>query len=156
MENEGLTPNVGAVLVFAAGTKIGALPVRHVLETMRPLPIDPLPGSAPFVDGLAMIRGQAVPVLNVAALLSGAPDAAINRFVTLRVGDRTVALAVSNVLGVAQSGSLNLTGVPPLLDGRVAQAVESIGRLDSQLLLVLNEASLVPPEAWADSAGAAA
>jgi purine-binding chemotaxis protein CheW len=140
----------GDTLVFSSGARVGALPLRHVHETMRPLPVDPIAGSLPFVDGMAVVRGAAIPVVNLAKLLGDGRGGAVNRFVTVRVGDRTIALAVSEVLGVWPAATLNVGTLPPLLDGAIADAVAAIGHLDGRLLIVLRAASLIPPEKWSE------
>jgi chemotaxis signal transduction protein len=58
------------------------------------------------------------------------------------VGERRVALAVAQVLGIR---TLDSGPLPPLLR---ADALLAIGTLDSELLLVLNSARLIPDEAW--------
>jgi purine-binding chemotaxis protein CheW len=142
-----------ATLVFSTGTRLGALPVQHVVETMRPLPIEPWSGAASFIDGVAVVRGNAVPVVNVEALLTGTRGA-VGRFITIRAGDRCAALGVASVVGIRSSTQLDRGELPPLLlDGHLADVVASLGRLDAQLLLVLRTGSLVPPEVWAGFAG---
>jgi chemotaxis signal transduction protein len=89
-----------------------------------------------------------VPVVNLEALLGDGRRSAVNRFVSVRVGERTIVLAVSTVLGIWPSDALGIGALPPLLDGAVADAVQAIGRLDGQLLTVLHAASLVPADAW--------
>jgi purine-binding chemotaxis protein CheW len=138
----------GDTLIFSSGARIGALPLKHVLETMRPLAVEPLAGSLPFVDGVAVVRGVPVPVVNLEALLGDGRRRAVNRFVSVRVGERAIVLAVSAVLGIWPSEALGIGALPPLLDGAVADAVQAIGRLDGQLLTVLRAASLVPADAW--------
>src|SRR5688572_23698801 len=76
-----------------------ALPLADVLECMRPLPLESLAGAPPFVLGAALIRGLPVAVLDLGALLAGTPARA-ERWVTLRVGERSVALAVDAVVGI--------------------------------------------------------
>ena len=46
-----------------------ALPAAQVVETMRPLGTDSVPEMPPFVLGLAIVRGAAVPVVDVGTLL---------------------------------------------------------------------------------------
>lgn len=120
-----------------------ALPLDRVIETMRPLPIEPMAGSPAFVRGLSVIRGVPLPVID-AALLLGEPAEHAERFVIVRVDDRQVALAVGQVLGVRDAARGSLHALPPLLGDTSAPAVAAVGLLDAQLLLVLGSARLLP------------
>jgi purine-binding chemotaxis protein CheW len=134
-----------------------ALPVAHVEETMRPLPIGPLAGAPDFVTGLSIIRGRPTPVVDTGALL-GARDAATpRRLVVLRLGERRVALAVEEVLGVRALPGATLHRLPPLLSEASGDAISAIGALDDALLLALDTGRLVPQAVWeAVAAGDAA
>jgi purine-binding chemotaxis protein CheW len=121
-----------------------ALPLEHVIETMRPLPLEAL-GSAPtFVRGVAVIRGTPVPVVDVGALLGTAEGERPARFVTLSIHGRLIALAVEGVVGVRTLPADVLGALPPLLRGVGSDAVAALGTLDSALLLTLRAARLVP------------
>ena len=120
-----------------------ALPLEHVVETMRPLPVEPVAGSPPFVLGLSVIRGAPVPVVDAAALLEG-KESNPGRFVTVRAGSGTVALAVDAVLGVRTIPSHVLHELPPLLRDAPTAMVSAVGALDAELLFVLRSCSLVP------------
>jgi purine-binding chemotaxis protein CheW len=136
--------NAGSSLICRVGTRLCSLPLTHVVETLRPLPVEPVAGAPPGVLGLAVIRGSAVPVVDVARLL-GAAGVRAERFVTVMVGDRRVALAVDRVLGVRAVAPESLQVLPPLL-GADSDVVAAIGLLDSELLLVLRSARLLPDE----------
>jgi purine-binding chemotaxis protein CheW len=130
------------------------LALKDVRETMRPLPIEPLMGAPPFVLGLAIIRGFPTPVVDAGSLLgpstSTSPmlSSSPARFVSLKLGERTAALAVDAVLDVCSLPSETLSHIPPLLLGGDAQLVSVMGALDSKLLLVLEAAQLVPDSVW--------
>lgn len=139
-----------SALLCRVATHMCALPLAHVAETMRPLPTQSLAGAPEFVRGVAVIRGAPVPVVDVARLL-GAPDATPSRrYVTLRAGARTVALAVEGVEGVSSLDELATTELPPLLRDVSHATVTAIGALDSELLLVLESAHIVPDSVWAE------
>ena len=139
-----LEPTLGealrACLLFTVGPHTCAIPLEHVVETFRPPRIEPVATPARCVLGVARIRGEAVPVIDVGALAFGsAPTLAPARLVTLRVGGRVVALAVSDVTRVAPLADVD--SLPPLL--RTSDAIEGIASLDDRLLLVLRAARLV-------------
>jgi purine-binding chemotaxis protein CheW len=137
-----------AVLLVRAGSHVCALPLDHVVETMRPLAIEPVAGGPSFVRGLSRIRGAPVPVVDLRSILgtdvNARGDAEVRRFVTLRVGGRRVALAVEAVVGVLRLEQARLRDMPPLLREAVGGAVEAAGTLDGELLLVLRAGRLVP------------
>ena len=150
--------NAYAFLVCRVQTRLSALPLAQVVETMRPLPTEAIAGAPDFVRGLAVIRGAPVPVVDAARLLGIEEDAPAGRFVTLAVGGRRVALALGSVLGLRSVAAASLYRLPPLLDKAGAEVVAAIGLLDAELLLVLQGARLLPDDDWAGGApsGAAA
>jgi purine-binding chemotaxis protein CheW len=123
-------------LMCRAGARLCALPIDAVVETMRRLPIEPLSRAAPFILGMSVVRGSPVPVIDAAALL-GECSAGAERLVTIRVGERLVALAMDAVLGLREiAGGV----LPPLLTDAAGDVVSAIATLDAELLLVLNTA----------------
>lgn len=144
-------------LLFRVQTRLCALPAALVVETMRPLPIKPLSGVPSAVMGLAIIRGQPLPIVALSLLLGGEP-AHCARFVTVRTGNGQLALAVDSVLGVRNLAAASLRDLPLLLGEADTPTVSAIGTLDAELLLLLNAARLIPDSAWLalHAAGAAA
>jgi purine-binding chemotaxis protein CheW len=130
-------------LVCRVGTRLCALPMQHVLETFRPLPVEPLAGAPHYVLGLALIRGTAQPVIGLARLL-GEADEPPRRFVSLAIDARRMALAVGEVLGLRRVPAASLQDLPPLLQPVPHEVVAALGELDARLLLVLDAARLLP------------
>lgn len=142
-------------LICRVQTRLCALALQHVIETLRPLPVEPLAGAPRFVRGLTMLRGMPTPVLDAARLL-GDHDAQAQRYVVLTTGEHRIALAVGNVLGVRAVPADHLQTLPPLLQEAAADIVVAIGRLDAELLFVLSAARLLPDDLWAAPAPEAA
>jgi purine-binding chemotaxis protein CheW len=130
-------------LLCRAGALLCAVPIEHVIETMRVLPVEPVAGAPPHVLGLSLIRGAPVPVIDT-GLLVGERATRAERLVTVRTGDRTIALAADAVLGIASLSSGELGDLPPLLRDAAADTVEAIGTRDAELLFFLRAARLVP------------
>jgi len=124
-----------------------ALPLEHVLETMRPLPVTSMAGMPSFVQGVAVVRGSPIPVVDAALLFLGLASQA-TRFVTVKTGAHRLALAVDAVVGVVDLSLDTLAALPPLLRGARLEAVSTIGTLDADLLLVMRATRLVPEEVW--------
>ncbi|MBI2221351.1 MAG: purine-binding chemotaxis protein CheW [Acidobacteria bacterium] len=140
-------PNADLCLVCRVLTRLCALPLGHVSETMRPLPVERVAGVPPAVRGVSIIRGAPVPVVDVAWVLAGKESHA-TRFVTVNTGDRRVALAVDTVIGVRRIRSEAFDELPPLLRDANTDVVSAIGTLDAQLLVVLRSARLIPEPVW--------
>ena len=126
-----------ASLICRARTRLCALPLEHVVETMRPLPIEKLAGMPSFVRGLSVIRGIPVPVVDAGALFGTDEGAGSTRFVTLRTGQRQVALSVEEVLGVRSFPAESVADLPPLLRDGGSELISALGLLDADLLFVL-------------------
>ncbi len=124
------------------------MPVGLVIETMRPLAVEPLAGMPYFVRGLSVIRGIPTPVVDAGELLATRENSGATRFVTLRAGERQVALAFEAVLGVRNLSGALLEDLPPLLRDAGAELVSAVGTLDAELLIVLRSARILPDEAW--------
>ena len=140
------------VLVARGAGHTCVLNLTQVIEIMRPLPVEPLANSPEIVLGLSVIRGTGVPGVSLAALFGASGDL-FSRLVIIRVGDRRVALAVDDVLGIREFPRAALGAMPPLVQEAGAGALEAIGALDSELLFVLNSANVIPDELLASLAG---
>jgi purine-binding chemotaxis protein CheW len=137
----------GLTLLCRVDRRLCALPLALVVETMRPQPLERVAGAPDFVLGVAVIRGEPVPVVDAAALV-GAESSRPARLVTLRVRGRKVALAVDEVVGIRPMAPGSQRDLPPLLRDARADVVSSIGARDAELLLVLESARMVPDEVW--------
>jgi purine-binding chemotaxis protein CheW len=135
-------------LICRSDARLCALPLDTVAETMRPLPVTPLAGMPPFLVGVSIIRGAVVPVVDAATLLGSGTAADPQRVVTLKVGERRVGLLVESVVGVRVIPATSLGEVAPLLREAGDETVSAISTLDSQLLLVLQSARIVPDSVW--------
>jgi purine-binding chemotaxis protein CheW len=144
-----------------------AIPIAHVIEVTRPLPITRLPDAPSWVAGVSVLRGIATPVVDTRKLfsraaVSGEHDPAVPandasnpppapRWVALRIDDRRVALAVDAVLRAHTLAPESNREVPPLL--AAARAITALGTLDSKLLMVLEGAQLLASDALATMEG---
>ena len=68
-------PEHGASLVSRVATRLCALPVGAVIETMRRLPVEPIAGAPAFIAGLAIVRGEPGALAGDVVAAVGALDA---------------------------------------------------------------------------------
>jgi purine-binding chemotaxis protein CheW len=139
------------VVLCRIGRPVCALALEHVEEVLRPLAVDPLPDLPPAVTGVTVLRGVATPVVDGRTLLGHSAASPPTRWVSLKAGpDRRIALAVDEVVGVRAIAREVVAGLPPLLrDVDAGAPVAALGALDTDLLLVLQAAYVVPDTLWA-------
>jgi len=130
-------------LLCRAGSHHFALPMQHVVETMRMLPIEKVAGCPPIVCGLSVIRGAPTPVIDAALLFDGEPGQC-ERLVTVRTGKRTIALATQAVVGVWEMADDELDDLPPLLSD--VEAIGGLATLDQHLVFLLRAARIIPED----------
>lgn len=134
-----------SLVVIQAGRHRVLIPLEHVREIMRPLSIEPLRETAPFVLGMSIIRGASVPVVDLVALLGRDEDETIlfQRFVSLGLEGRTVALAVDEVIRVVEYPAQELAALPPLLEQAASGVVEGLFLADAKLHLLLSSSKML-------------
>jgi purine-binding chemotaxis protein CheW len=135
----------GQWLLCRAATHLWAIPIEHVIESMRALPIEVVAGAPRYMRGLCIVRGAPVPVVDTGLLVADRPTAP-NRLVCVRAGDRTIALVAESVLGLRSFRDQALSQLPLLLRDAAADAIVAIGTLDAELLFLLRTARIVPDE----------
>jgi purine-binding chemotaxis protein CheW len=139
------------MLVTRVGDVACGFPIEHVVELMRPLRVEPIGRSGDdalaMVDGLAMIRGAPVPVIDARRLL-GLPPGHATRFVVVRAAERRIALAVDAVIDVRRIELDTLARLPPLLGGASRDCISAIGAREAGLLVVLDSARVLPEGSW--------
>jgi purine-binding chemotaxis protein CheW len=153
------------VLVCRVQSRLCGLPLDAVEETLRPQPLRPLASPVVHVQGLARIRGDWLPVVDLAGLLGVDPSppqsmahalphaadattsVAPRRYVVVHAGPRRVALAVTEVLGLQALPADEVRALPPLLRDREHDAIAALAERDNDLIAVLDQARLLPEEA---------
>jgi purine-binding chemotaxis protein CheW len=98
------------------------------------------------MPGVSIIRGAAVPVVDVARLLGAKTE--VLRFVTIRADSGVVALAVGAVVGVRTLGGELLARATPLLGELARDVVTALAAADRRLVLVLETSRIVPGAVW--------
>jgi purine-binding chemotaxis protein CheW len=126
-----------------AGGERYALAVNDVTEVGELGEVTPLPGSPPEVLGLHNLRGQVVPVVDLAEMLGIGGRATPTRVVIAESGARRAGLAVEGVDGVDELPEHSEESDSPLLSGAVLIEGELVGVVHARALLD----ALAPEEA---------
>jgi chemotaxis signal transduction protein len=108
---------------------------------MRPAAVERAEPAPKYLLGLAVVRGETVPVVDAGALLTGG-NGLLARWVVLRIGSRRVVLGVGEVLGIRALEQAELRQLPPLLAGS-KDRVRNLAILDGTFLEVLESGWLL-------------
>jgi purine-binding chemotaxis protein CheW len=122
---------VTGVHVFVRlGAESYALSVDHVLEVVDGGGISPLPGAGPHVMGVRNLRGQVVPVFDLARLLGAERTGPPERICVASHAAGVGGLAVDEVVDVAdlpddgEDSDAALLARTALVDGRLVGVVD--------------------------------
>jgi len=112
----GAVPQLLTVLVCRVAGHRFAVAAADVLEILPALTLLPLPESPSPIEGLARIRGAAVPVLDIRQRfgMPVRPMSPKDHLVLCRLGERRAALHVDRVLGLfdCQLDPVDRLGMP--------------------------------------------
>lgn len=128
-----------------------ALPSEDVVETFRPVPVRPLSAGAGSVRGIAIVRGEALAVVDLAAILTGKPERNPARFVTARSGQRKFALAVGAVECLVDIAPEALGPASETFGSVASDAVAAVAGGDGDVILVLRTDRLAPHSVSAEA-----
>jgi len=103
-------PARGSHLLVRVGEYVCALPLHSVRRVMRALPIQPLPGAAAELRGLAEFAGEPLPILDLARLVAAPPGANPSFPVTIVAWAGPA--AAREAVGLAADAALEVVDLP--------------------------------------------
>jgi purine-binding chemotaxis protein CheW len=114
-----------------------------VQEIIRHTAPRPMPESPPGVEGVINLRGRLIPVLSLSArpgIAAATPDDA--KVVIIELAGSTVGIVVDEVREVVAI-DLSITEPPPNAVTGARNAIESVAKLDTGLLVILDPERLL-------------
>jgi purine-binding chemotaxis protein CheW len=126
-----------------AGGEHYALPVEAVLEITEIGQVTPVPGAPSGVLGVRNLRGQVIPVIDLATVLGLSGEVESERIVVTEDGDLRAALAVTSTDDVGELGAATEEVESPYLSGAILVEDALVGIVDVPALL----AAVSPVEA---------
>jgi purine-binding chemotaxis protein CheW len=136
-------------IVLRLGSSRYTVAMSEVAEVIALPPITRIPGSPPFLRGVANWRGRMLPVLDLRPLLGcpTVPLASSARLVVVQAGPVTAGVVAEAVPGVYDASLTDVAGPPAtisaetarIVSGQVSDALGPIAVLDVPSLLALRE-----------------
>lgn len=145
VQNQQVNPgSVGDELIqlvtFVVGEEEFAVPILAVQEINRMMQITRVPQSPPFVEGVVNLRGKIIPVVDLRKRfgLADKENTGDNRIVVVEVSGRVIGFLVDRVNEVLRIHSKIIEPPPPMVCGIDSEYVQSVGKLDDRLLILLD------------------
>lgn len=132
------------IVGFRVGQETFGVPIGSVQEILRPLPVTPVPGAPPHVEGVINLRGRIISVVDLRKRC-GAPaePQRRNRIVVAETGGRSIGLMVdsaSEVLRIAE----NSIEPPASVFGQAEPGfVTGVAKLANRLVILVDIAKLL-------------
>jgi purine-binding chemotaxis protein CheW len=108
----------------------------------------PVPGAPPYVAGLAQVRQQVIPVVDLRARfgLPAAEPTLDSRIVVVQLGERRVGVLVDSAREVQQIEPGQIRPAPNVLLQRSAGFVREVAQLKNRIIMLLNAPKVIGEE----------
>jgi purine-binding chemotaxis protein CheW len=135
-------------LTFVCGSEEYSLELATVLELIRPRRLTELPRSPDFLLGIVSLRGQIVPVVDLARRLNLKPsdDTSQQRVIVCSAADERIGLLVDRVVQVVRVKPEQVESAPLLADSPSKDFISGIGRVQGKMLVLLNPERILDVE----------
>ncbi|AHF03713.1 chemotaxis protein [Marichromatium purpuratum 984] len=116
------------MVVFALGEQRFALPGARIGEILPLVPIHPVPGCPPALEGVISVRGEITSVLCLATLLGRPAPTPVTRGAILLASAReiTSGLRVERVVDVVDIAGHDILEPPPTLPSMLARVTTGV------------------------------
>jgi purine-binding chemotaxis protein CheW len=127
-------------LTFALGEEEYGIEIRHVTEIVGLQAITAIPELPDYVKGIINLRGKIIPVIDVRLRFRKEPTEYNDRTCTIviEVQDVSVGLIVDTVAEVLAISEENIVPPPKLNNSYHNKYVKGIGKVDSNVKLILD------------------
>ncbi|SMP45183.1 purine-binding chemotaxis protein CheW [Desulfonatronum zhilinae] len=147
-ENRNMESSDGQLVTFSLSGEELAFPISLVQEIVRPPVMTKVPNAPAYMEGIANLRGNILPVINLRERLGlafrEADDA--TRVVVLDCGGTSTGVivdAVSEVLHIDDEIIEQPPSIVAGIEGQYLRGVAKIGQ-DKRLVMILNAEMLIP------------
>ncbi|MCC6807582.1 MAG: chemotaxis protein CheW [Deltaproteobacteria bacterium] len=132
-------------LTFSLQKEIYGVPISKVREIIKPMTLTPVPRQPPYVAGILSLRGAIVPVFSLSLRLglSQGEIQRATRIVVFEDGEELLGFYVDEVREVVRM-PVHAVEPPPQWRGAEHQdVIRGVGRVDSQMIILLEFDTLV-------------
>jgi len=124
--------------------------IGSVREITRVVDITHIPEAPSFIQGVTNLRGQIIPVVDLAKQFGLTPQEKLPesaRIVVTEVGGQTVGMLVDEVPEVLKIPDENIEPTPELIQTEVRKDyIKGVGKLENRLIVLLDLEKVLAPQ----------
>jgi purine-binding chemotaxis protein CheW len=137
-----------AFVVFEVNGTRYAVRAEDVIRVEMVESITRVPNAPSFVEGVAPVRGEVIPVISLRKRfdLPAGEIGLRSRLVVVRVGERTIGMLADSAREFLRAGTEQIKPVPSDLSGAGQEYLEGVLAIRDRLTLIVNLAKLVNRE----------
>jgi purine-binding chemotaxis protein CheW len=132
------------IVGFRVGQETFGVPIGSVQEILRPLPVTPVPGAPPHVEGVINLRGRIISIVDLRKRC-GAPAEAQrrNRIVVAETGGRSIGLMVDSASEVLRIAENSIEPPASVFGPAEPGFVTGVAKLANRLVILVDIAKLL-------------
>lgn len=138
-------PEIRELMVFWVADEQYGIGISELQEIIKVPEITKVPRIGPSILGIFSLRGTIVPLLDLRKVLrlEAAPLTKQARILVVRAGDDWVGLVVDRVISVVRVEADAIDPPPIRTDADVSEMLAGVGRVDDQMVIVLDVKAVV-------------
>jgi len=131
------------LVVFKLGKEEYGVDIAQVREIVRWQQITKVPQAPSFVEGIVNLRGQIIPIVDLAkrfSLMSGETSREESRrIVVVHIDGRAIGILVDGVSEILRIPTSQIEPPPPIVAGTMgADFLRGVGKVDGRLIIILD------------------
>lgn len=132
------------IVTYSIGHSLFSINVMKVREIIQPIPITEIPDSHPAVEGVLQVRGEILPVINLAKCLNikAGKENESSKFIITELNQMKVVFRVGEVYRI-QRISWEQIEAPESLSMGLEDTTSGIVKIDEKIILMLDYEKLV-------------
>lgn len=143
---------------FFLGEEEYGLNIIHIREFLRVPAITRAPKAPPFVMGVINLRGKVVSVIDLRVRLGMSPSIITekSRIIIINVNGKLKGILVDRVTRVFRTPEEEVEAPPPILKGASAEFVQGVGKVDGNMVIMIDIIKTLTPRNMGTLIGAEA
>ncbi len=136
-------------IMFTVGDQQFGVEIMQTREIINMTELTDMPSSPDFVKGVVNLRGEIVPIVDLEKKLmidKGGQTEKEGRIIVVSINDNLVGMQVNQVEGIIRLNNEDIGKAPELSKGIKRNYIKGVGKLEDNLLIILDLASVLTPE----------